>query len=50
MRLCKPVTMMIMIMIMIIMVKTNIMKTMIKSCDNDVVKDNDGGRHDDEDA
>ena len=39
-----------MIMIMIIMVKTNIMKTMIKSCDNDAVKDNDGGRHDDEDA
>ena len=42
-----------MIMIMIIMMKTNMMKTMINPINdggNDVVKDNDAGRHDDEDA
>ena len=30
-RICQPVTMMILIMIMFIMMKTNMMKTMIKS-------------------
>ena len=51
---CEPVTMMIRIMIMIIMMKTNMMETMIINTINDgghdVVKGNDSGRHDDEDA